>query len=273
MKLKILTAFLIISGLFLGSGLTYAASKNTVPNSFVYQAISKYRNKNYTGCIQDMDYAISHGKASDIAYYYKALSYARLGMSEEAKSAYESASQMTSNRILAEYANQAIACIDDPSTCDSNLDDGDISKFIRSNQFMHQDVKNALKEQAMERVQSTINSEAKPSEEDLKYINQNNAPSDKEIADAVRTFQKLGINPLGNSNMNMAAYNGNAELMQINAMLNNQNSNNDNMMNLIPMISAMQTQGGSNNVNKEFIQAYMLNQMLPSFNFGNNDKK
>ncbi len=274
MKFKLLLAGLIISGIFFQTGMTYAASKTTsAPTSFVYQAIAKYKQKNYTGCIQDMDYAINHGKASDVAYYYKALSYARLGMKDEARQAYESARQTTANQSIATYATHAISCIDDSANCDSSLDGGDITKFIMSGDFMHSEVKENMKNQAMERVKDTINNSAAPSPEDLKYINQTTEPTDKEIADAVRTFQKLGINPFsatGGTNL-ASSYNQNAEMAQLNALLGN--NNNNSMMNLIPMMSAMQTSPNtSGGVNKEFVQAYMLNQMLPGFNFGKNDK-
>lgn len=273
MKLRLLAVSLIITGLVFSTGITYAASKKVeIPSSFIYQAISKYKNKNYTGCIQDMDYIIKKGKPTDLVYYYKAISYAQLGMPNEAREAYSAAIQLSSNKTLVDYATQAVSCIDDVTMCDTNLDDADITKFIKSNQFMHNDVTQELQNKAIERAKAGINSDMQPTEESLKYINQNNQPTDKEIADAVRTLSKLGINPLNGNNL--AMFGQNPEMMQINAMFGNQNNNNNNsMMNLIPMLSAMQSSpNGSAQVSKEFVQAYMMNQMLPSFNFGNNDK-
>ena len=273
MNLKSLVSGLIISGIVLSTGIAFAASKNVqIPTSFVYQAINKYKNKNYTGCIQDMDYIIQKGRPSDIVYYYRAISYSQLGMSDKARESYDAARNISRNRVLIDYATQAINCIDDATLCDANLDDSDITKFIKSNEFMHNDVKTTLENQAIERVQQEINEDIKPTENNLKYINQNNEPTDKEIADAVRTLSKLGINPL--ANMNMGQFGAmNSEIAQINAMFGNNNNNNNNMMNFIPMISAMsQSGGGNSNISKEFVQAYMMNQMLPGFNFSNNDK-
>ena len=277
MKLKLIISAIIAAGIIFPMG-AYAASKQiNNPNSYIYQAITKYRHKNYTGCIQDMDVAISNGKGNDLVFYYKALSYSKLGLTEDAKHSYETAISMTNNITLAEYAKQAISCINDQNTCDSHLDENDITTFIKSNKFMHKDVEETIKNQAIERVKSNINVESQPSESDLKYLNYKNdskEPTDKEIADAVRTFSKLGINPFNNvSNTALTAYNQNPEIMQINAMLNNQNkSNNPDIMNLLPMITAMQSSPNGSDINKNFVQAYMLNQMLPSFNFGNNDK-
>ena len=66
----------------------------------------------------------------------------------------------------------------------------------------------------------------------------------------------------------------NSELAQMNALLGGNNNNNNNMMNLMPIINALQTsgQGGNSGFSKEFIQTYMMNQMLPNFNFGSDDK-
>lgn len=270
MNLKSLVSGLIISGIVLSTGIAFAASKNVqIPTSFVYQAINKYKNKNYTGCIQDMDYIIQKGRPSDIVYYYRAISYSQLGIPEKARESYDAARNISSNRVLIDYATQAINCIDDATLCDANLDDSDITKFIKSNEFMHNDVKTKLETQAIERAKEEINKDIKPNDDSLKYLNQNNEPTDKEIADAVRTLSKLGINPL--ANMNMGQFGAmNSEIAQINAMFGN--NNNNNMMNFIPMISAMSQNGGNSNISKEFVQAYMMNQMLPGFNFSNNDK-
>ncbi len=271
MKLKAITSCLIIMGLIFTTGITFASSKKEpLPSSFLFQAMNKYKQKNYTGCIQDMDYMIQKGHPTDLAFYYKAISYSKLGMSDMAKENYQQAINVTSNTTLKDYASQALICIDDPSACDMNLDDGDITKFIKSEKFMHNDVKNNLQENAINRAKEEINNQKKPSDANLKYINQNNnQPTDKEIADAIRTLSKLGINPFNSmSAINPYMQEQNAELMQINALLGN-NNNSNNMMNLIPILTM---QGGNTQASKDLMQAYMMNQMLPNFNFGNNDK-
>lgn len=275
MKLKQALVYTLITGILLTGTITYAAQKReNVPSSFLYNAINKYKQKNYTGCIQDMDYIIQKGRPSDLVYYYKAISYAQLGMQTEARQAYESAAAITSNRILKDYANQAMMCIDDPTTCDSNLDENDITSFIKSEKFMHPEVKETVQKQAIERAREQINDEIQPGYDTVKYINMSqNGPTDKEIADAVRTLAKLGINPLGMSNPALMT-GANAELAQINALLGGNNNNNNNIMNLMPIINAMQTsgQGRNSGMSKEFIQTYMMNQMLPNFSFGSDDK-
>ena len=273
MKLKTALIYTIISGILLTGSISFAAQqRETVPSSFLYNAINKYKQKNYTGCIQDMDYIIQKGRPSDLVYYYKAISYAQLGMPDQARQAYEAAASISSNRVLIDYANQAMMCIDDPTVCDSNLDESDITSFIKSEQFMHPEVKATVQKQAIERAREQINSQTQPDEDTLKYINlSENGPTDKEIADAVRTLAKLGINPMGNMGLMTGA---NSELAQMNALLGGNNNNNNNMMNLMPIINALQTsgQGGNSGFSKEFIQTYMMNQMLPNFNFGSDDK-
>lgn len=90
MKLKTALIYTIISGILLTGSISFAAQqRETVPSSFLYNAINKYKQKNYTGCIQDMDYIIQKGRPSDLVYYYKAISYAQLGMPDQARQAYE----------------------------------------------------------------------------------------------------------------------------------------------------------------------------------------
>ena len=112
MSLKSLVSTFIISGIVLTTGIAFAASKNVqIPTSFVYQAINKYKNKNYTGCIQDMDYIIQKGRPSDIVYYYRAISYSQLGIPEKARESYDAARNISRNRVLIDYATQAINTI------------------------------------------------------------------------------------------------------------------------------------------------------------------
>ncbi len=276
MKLKLFSTFLIISTLFVSSGIAcFAASKTTIPSSFIYQAVDKYKKGNYTGCIQDMDYLINHGRGSDVAYYYKAISYSRLGMFPEAKAAYNSAIAISRNRMLVDYSRQAVECIDNSEAC-LPTDASDITNFIQSGKFIHEDVTNAAKAKAMQKVKDDINKNQAPSSEDLRRINHNNQPTDKEIADAVRTLSRLGINPFNNlGGANLAMYGQqNAEMMQLNALFNNNNNNGNNMMGLLPMLMMNQNATGQekSNISKEFVQAYMLNQMMPGLDFGSSDK-
>ena len=272
---KFLGTGLIALSLLLSGSLVFAStSKINAPSSFLYQAVGKYKTGNYTGCIQDMDYLIDNGKATDIVYYYKALSYARLGISDKAKESYMKAITETKDLAIMEYSKQAITCIDNPSACSADASGKDISSFIQSNKFLHSDVENDLRKKGVDKVRTKINQDKPLTEDDFKYINENNAPTDKEIADAVRTFQKLGINPLAqNGAMNYSAYQD-PTVMQMNMLLGNNTNSNDNMMNLIPFLTQMKSGQNSTNpeVNKSMVQAMMLNQMLPSFNFGSNDK-
>lgn len=288
MKSKLTGIYLLLFALIFSGGLAFASAAQEVPSSLMYQAVNKYKNKDYTGCAQDMDYVIKNSKPTDIAYYYKALSYAQLGMIDEARSAYETARSMSTNRALIDYSTQAIEAIDcmnggdgcSSSSGDPNAEGAvsdDITNFIKSEEFLHDDVKKNLQSKTIERAKSEINNGKKPTEKDLKYLNNNdNMPTDKEIADAVRTFSKLGINPITPMYSNAAMYGmgQNAELAQMSAFLNGQNNNRNgyDMMNMIPMLSAMQSSDGKSGLNKEFIQTMMMNQMLPSFNFGNSDK-
>ncbi len=277
--MKKITGIFLIFTLAASMCASYAASEKNVSSS-MYEAMNKYRQKNYVGCVQDTKRMIDNGKPSDLAYYYQAISYARLGMANEAKEAYTKAAEVSKNKAIINYANQGLQCINNPSSCDdSGLDEKDISVFIKSGKFLHPEVEEALQKQASERVKAEINSGNKLDEQDLKYLNMNDLnqnplqPTDKEIADAVRTFQKLGINPFSGGYSNLAlSQNADSNLIQMNAFLNRNNNNDNNLMNLIPLLVSMQKQGqNSSGMGKEMVQAMLYNQMLPNLNFSSND--
>lgn len=278
MKLKLFTTALIISAFILTAGnclADNASSKKQIPSSFIYQAVDKYKKGDYTGCIQDMDYLIKNGKASDVAFYYKAISYSRLGLANDAREAYNNAISISNNRSLVEYSTQALACMDNAENC-IPADTSDITNFIQSGKFMSDEIIKANKDKAMQKVKEDINKDLKPSKDDLRYINQNPEPTDKEIADAIRTLSRLGINPFGQlGGANLAMYGAqNAEMMQLNALFGNNNNNGNDMMGLLPFLMQQNTGTAQekSQLSKQFVQAYMLNQMMPGLNFGSNDK-
>ena len=126
------------------------------------------------------------------------------------------------------------------------------------------------------------------------------APTDKEISDAIKTLRNAGINvsintsadtvsntqPLNKINENnmrnipdQQTYEDNTlnmingytdpQMAQISFMLGN--NNNNGMMNMLPFL-IQQNQSGQN-IDPQLMQAVMLQQMLPSMDFGLNNNK
>lgn len=194
-----------------------AASAPAKKNSVVYSAISKYKQQNYTGVIQDLTpYLTEDGdkykdkdnklKEDSLAYYYFGISYAQLGIRDQARYAYNKVIEFDDNPKLVKYAKRAIACLDGQPQCspdyvDANAPvDDDMTQFIKSGKFLHDDVKLEAQGKALDKIKDQINNDTPPDVKNYKYLNDASGaieaqPTDKEIADAVRVLAKVGVNP------------------------------------------------------------------------------
>ena len=85
-------------------------------------------------------------------------------------------------------------------------------------------------------------------------------PTNEEIANAVKTLAKLGVNPMGS--MVQPAMYQNPEMMQMNMLLGN-NTQSYNNMNMLPLL--MMNQNSRENMSPEFIETMMMNQMTPTY--------
>jgi len=83
-------------------------------------------------------------------------------------------------------------------------------------------------------------------------------PTNDEIAQAVKTLAKLGINPMAGMNANYA----NPEMMEMNMLLGN-NTQTNNGMNMLPML--LMNQNGVQKMSPELIQTMMMSQMAPTY--------
>ncbi len=160
-----------------------------------------------------------------------------------------------------------------------------ISEFIRSGEFLHTDAAEKVKDNSMKGVQEAINSGDKNVDfAKFRYLNDAtnsdpmngekmvaaaasiDMPSDKEIADAVKTLAKVGFNPLNfNSQQGF-----NPHLAQMNYYSPSQNNNNS--FDMLPFLMSQQNNRDSGNLNPQLIQNMMMNQMLPSYDFSNTSK-
>lgn len=292
--MKKLWIFLI--ALALGSFSACYAVKTVVITPLVQSGIAKYKAKNYLGAKLDMEKAVSRNPKDSMAQYYLGNVYTAIGKKDEAKKAYEEVAKANDNPALVKYARFALGCIDkqgdensnsnyDPNQqqdaaaiidpCDKKvLGDPNIDPFIKSGQFLHNDAKNKIQENQLKSIQSGINAGSKSVEfSNYRYLNDagSEIPSDKEIADAVKTLAKIGFNPLAMNNMpNSGGYN-NPQYNQLSAIMGTGNQGNG-AMNMLPFIMG---QGGEENrmnkLNPQLIQSMMMNQLMPSYDFSDNN--
>lgn len=240
----------------------------------VYGAISKYKQKNYTGTIQDLTpYLAEDGdkyndknntiKNSSVAYYYYGLAFSQLGLKDQARAAYNEVIQKKNDLKLMDYSAKAIACLEGLPQCaadyvDKNTPaDDDMTVFIKSNKPLHDDVVEQIQKKALDKQMDRINNDMAPDMQNYKLLNDaskaNQAqPTDSEIANAVRVLAQVGFNPF---NM-MNGYND-PQMAAMSAALGNSNNNN---MNYLPYLMS---QGANPEVAKQMIQSMMMSQMMP----------
>ena len=233
-----------------------ASFADQVSDSTIKSLVSKYKAQNYLGCIQASDKVIQKNPSNIFAYYYKGLSYYQLGKKEEAISAFEKVQALNSNKTLVEYSKKGIACLETPEECATyGQAQSDLDLFIKSKKFYDKSVQAEVNKKKLDRIRENINDELKNTDQ------KSEVPTNDEIANAVKTLAKIGINPLAGIN---AGYQ-NPEMMQMNMLLGNNNMNNGMGMNnnMLPML--LMNKEAMQNMSPEVIQSMMMNQMAPAF--------
>ncbi len=245
---------IIFLSIFLFAGITsvFGADKIKVAPE-VYQGISKYKQQNYAGCIQDMQKAIDNNSMDDLslAHYYMGNAYAMLGNKAKASQSYGTVIQLNTSPGLVKYARQGAACVSDAEKCNS-IDS--LNGFINSGKSIHPKIIYDIQEQELQQVKTEINRSNGKTDinfDKYKYINDasDEMPTDKEIADAVKTLAKIGITPYAQNNQN--------QYSQLNALLGGYSNNNNDFSNLLPYFMAQNNQQGQANINPRMIQAMM----------------
>jgi hypothetical protein len=266
---KIIAFFAIITLMTFGTA--FAMEKIKISPS-VYQGIKKYKQQNYSGCIQDMQTALVTEADKSLPYYYIGNSYVKLGMSAEAVKNYNEVITLKTSPGLVLYSQQAVACLNDKTKCSG---EDDLNAFINSKKFMHPEVIKSLEEQQVDQARAEINASGATKEKQIdfdkyKYINDasQEMPTNEEIANAVKILAKIGYNPYAQSAINPAfAQTYSPQYSQMNAVVG-QTSTGGNAFNaMLPYLIAQtnNSQNRQNDQNQQLMQTMMLNQMSVGF--------
>lgn len=249
MKLKKLILSMTLIAFFATSLATYSAQ---VSDTQIKQAISKYKTKNYMGCLQDTQDIISKDPSNAFAYYYQALAYTQLGKIDDAIDAYNKVINLNNVAVLVENANKGIKCLEGKDGCKPDAaEETDLDKFIKSDKFYGNSVQADLNKKKLDKIKNNINKQNNLKSE---------MPTNDEIAEAVKTLAKIGFNPLAQmSNYQTMS----PEMMQMNMLLGN---NSGSQMNMLPML-LMSGQNG-NKLSPEIIQSMLMNNMSADMNYG-----
>ncbi len=271
--------------------------KNTdyYPNGTLGSAINKYKAANYTGCLQELFSIIKRDPSNVVAYYYMALAYSHVDMTDDAVEAYEKVIALDPNSYIAEIATKGRDCISGGPAChpenENSENQDELDQFINSpyGNGLSPEINAQMKKQELDSIYNTINDKKNLDSDDIQKIrNFDNKKdptksqaeetdkiamvSDEEVLNAIQTLKKAGVNVTYQKNNNpyaqMAEYQD-PEMAQLSMMLGNNNNNNNNMMNMIPMLMAQHQEG--KNIDPRFMQAMIMNSMMPDFSFNDNN--
>lgn len=240
-----------------------AATNNVVPkaptiSNSIKPAVAMYKQGNYVGAMQELKEITEKEKNNVYAKYYLALSYTQLGYKDEAQRLYhEIADNKANNSVLVYYSQRALDCIGNPESEQCNPpkqkegEEGeekphvdDITQFIQSGRQFHPSVTDRVTKERMERQIQKEEYQKKQMENRSSY---NAMPTNEEIAAALNTLSKLGLNPYTQANMQSA--------MMLNPM--NMNNNNYNMYGAL-----------LNNTNPDIAKMFLYSQQNSLMNYG-----
>jgi tetratricopeptide (TPR) repeat protein len=253
--------------------------------------IKKYKAGNYTGAMQTLQKVTANDPGNALAHYYLAMCFVRIGNTARASSEYDSVISLSPNSELAKNAaaGKAYLTPNAPIPVVNTKKDG----------FLSDKAKEKIDENSLKNIIETVNKNKKPDPAVLhkldnfenKHKSSNDTPTKEEVAEAIQTLSKAGLNtanlyntaapqsPQPNMIRNMASQ-INPELMQMNMLMGafgNNNSNNNNMMNMmggggnsmnnmLPMLMMMQGQNGQNgqSIDPQTMQSMLSTMMMPN---------
>lgn len=262
----------------------------------IRQAINCYKVKNYTSCLQILKNVEKKEPYNSVVTYYLGLANLKLGKKDEALNYFKSTSLFDPYSVVGKYAKQTMESINNPEAInDIKVEIDEVSSFIKSGKKVAPEVINQMSKQRLEAEKEEINSDVKKQTEELKRqqirerqrqnINNNmssNEPTNDEIAQAVKTFQKLGLNPFNSQGaqnysqmtpqQRQQMQSINNDMMQLSMLMGQANNNsNNNMMNMLPFMMMQNNSPNSNfKMTPEMIQTMMMSQMMPNLDFGMN---
>ena len=274
------------------------------PNATLSSVISKYKNHNYTGCIQEVLSLVQKDPSNAAAYYYLGMAYANIGDGGNAIKAYNKVIALNTNPTITDYALKGKDCLTGGPLCHPEKatnaegeEETDIDKLIKApyGNGLSPEVNMQIRQKELNSIHRQINKKDKLDNKDIQRIEnfdkqKNNTssiedgtliasatPSDEDVLAAIKTLREAGLtvnvqasNPYYQDPQYMAQSN---EMAQWNAMMGNGNNNNNNsFMNMMPML--MNPDGSARkDINPQMIQAMLLNSSMMDFNFNNDNNR
>jgi len=267
------------------------------PNANISSIINKYKNGNYTGCLQELFSLTKKDPSNSLAYYYMGMAYSHLNMTNEAVEAYEKAIALNPNSYIAEYATKGKDCLTGGPACHpveeqeaEQQSQDNLDKFINSpyGNGLSPELNQEIKQKQLNNIQQTINKKKNLDYKDIQKIRDFDTKqdsssyneesdkiamvSDEEVLNAINTLKNAGVNlsfQKESPYAQMMNYQD-PQMAELSMLLGN-NNNGNSMMNMVPMMMAQYQEG--KNIDPRFMQAMLMNSMVTDLNFNNNNNR
>lgn len=244
-------------------------------DSFTTSGIRAYKSGNLVQCLQQMEIAIKKNPGNAVAHYYKAISLARIGKGDDAINEYNKVISLTSNESLRISAARGIQCVKDPAGCMSKpmsdieklMSDKDANVKVQAiNNIISDEASKKIKEQKLNRIKEIANQGIDVESTEMMYLDdysprpsrkKSEAPSDKEIADAVKVLSEAGMLNIG---LPQTAMMQNPEMAQMAMFTQNSGNINNDMLPLMLMY-----QNKDKKMSPEAVKMMMSGMMTPDF--------
>ncbi len=254
---------IIIALFFISFAVCDFCSAKSLYTPQISAAINMYKHKNYTECLQVMHEAVQKDPSNVLAYYYIAISQARLGDTSKAEEAYQRVIDLNSSTQLTNYSKNGLECLHDSTKCRTEFNMDPSKKAMDK---VNADMENKKIDTVKDIVNQKKNIQEVPAEymRDFKDYSlpknqiQNKSelpvPTKNEIADALDTLKRAGYQNYLPQPATMSS-----EMMQ---MVNALGTNNNNMN---PMANFMPYMANSSDMaqpDPQLIQTMMMSSMM-----------
>ena len=271
--------------------------------ALIENLITKYKEKNYVGCIQEAQSKMKQENPNPVAMYYMALSYTQIGDVKAALDLYDAILKLKPSETLTECATRGRDCLIGGSACpNKGIEGADIDAQVREykenstllnynpdetslaiSQRITEQEKKTLPDMLVNSQMAekkTLNLENTPKNEEklqeTPTISQQ-TPNNDEVAQALKTLQNAGIAvTIQPAQMPGAPIQGmqnyDPQMAQMSMLLGNNNNTNKGFDMLPYMMMQNQGQNNNNQYNSQMLQAMMMNYMMPSLDFSTKDK-
>lgn len=255
--------------------------------------IESYKSGNYNDCISKLNTVIKSDPTSVLGYYYLGLAYSKTGKKDLAQINYTKVINLGSDKTLTSLAKKAKSAVKDysePETAQKQDETTEeynpiLNDSVVTTQEQTPNPKEKITDNNSKEPNHEPKSEPKTQTSNLKpakfEFDPNREPTNDEIVNAIRILQKAGLLQNGaaaivggtqaQTQQNQQTQYQQSAIQdtrnrQMNSMLMMMNGGNNNMMQMMPY---MQNDG---KIDPQLMQMMLMQQMMPNFSGGNNDR-